>query len=208
MIFAALIFPFLGIGILFLGFAIYDTGDPASLYTLFYTFIGVYGISLILCGILGIVYYKKVSTRFDWQKKRVWNNAAMFVTTSVYSFLFVIVFPFNNLGCDEPVSLYKLMIFPACFIYIFVTFLIAGMLTRKGRKYSLAVYGVKHPKLSPEVQENARIQYKQQMSYLAQKEFYRAARKQQRAAWRKYRRDLAYFKAGYPPRTASAFHAR
>lgn len=157
---------------------------------------------IVLGGIFGAMYRKKRAPGFDWRSKRVWNNQAMFWTVSIcslpllaVSITLIFVIPFSGYQFvggylmyeDTREILMTSVFYLSCIgvLCVIAAHCIAGAIARKGKKLSLAVYGVKHPRLLPEVKEI-------QNAYLVQKKDYRVSQK----VWHEYRKRLAYFEEG------------
>ena len=174
-VFAATIFPLLIFVLL-----------GSSVSTIFMMILIAYSVLLIvLGGVFGSKYSKKRSPDFDWRSKRAWSNQGMFWTVSVFTvllFLFAIVFLFSPINMpeeEEGMTEVVLLIFlPMCGGYGLVLYSVAGAIANKGKKLSLTVYGVKHPRLLPEVKE------------------YQNAYRVSKKVWHEYRKRLAYFEEG------------
>lgn len=174
-VFAATIFPLLIFVLL-----------GSSVSTIFMMILIAYSVLLIvLGGVFGSKYSKKRAPGFDWRSKRAWSNQAMFWTVSVFTvilFLCAIAFLFSPLNMaeeEEGLTEAVLLIFlPMCGGYGLVFYSIAGAIAKKGKKLSLTVYGVKHPRLLPEVKE------------------YQNAYRVSQKVWHEYRKRLAYFEEG------------
>ncbi len=159
---------------------------------------------IILGGIFGSMYYKKSYS--EWRSKRAWNNRTMLWTVSLCSIPLLItsiVLIFMSISAYKFVGGYLVDMYDGdvytraipctCVFYlscvgvlcVIAAHCIAGAITRKGKKLSLSVYGVKNPRLLPEVEVIQNAYLAQQNDYLASKE-----------VWHEYRKRLAYFEEG------------
>ncbi len=167
------------------------------------------GLTIILGGIFGSLYYKRRKPDFKWQRKRVWSDKAMFWTISAYclalTFSCLMFSLFNVWAFKDHAELVQQMIvficvFPFVITYYIVAYSCAGAIKHKGTKLSLAIFGAKRPWLNPELEEqylaDANAYSSRKQTYIEQKNAYLAERNAQRKVWRKYRRELAYFEEG------------
>ncbi len=191
-VFSALIVPLFAIIFLLMG-GIFDP-TLSGYFMVTVALLCVYGaLVIVLGGIVGAMYTRKKNPRFDWQRKRVWNDAAMWITLSACALcLLVLCIIFTFTLKAESYWVILVCTLPFFVVYVAVLYPVAGAIARSGKKLSLAVFGVKHPKLLPATRE-------QNAAYRVQKSDYRAARREQSRAWRKYRRKLAYFEEGLVP---------
>ncbi len=172
--------------------------------------LGVWGgcgaLLIVLGGIFGALYRKKRSPNFDWRSKGVWSNQRMFWTVSICSIPLLatsIALIFISIFTDKFVGGYLVDMYDGdvytrsipitCVFYlscvgvlcVIAAHCIAGAIARRGKKLSLAVYGVKHPRRLPEMKVIQNAYLAQQRDYIASKE-----------EWQKYRKRLAYFEEG------------
>lgn len=167
------------------------------LYVMIGSFIGgagsyipflVYGGLMLICGLLCYKYYVRKEKPLDWQKKSVWNYAIMYCIVSASTVALILIWTVVLGGVFSNI-LNTISIMVSIAIYAIVFYSIAVAYQMKGKKLSLEVFGLKHPKLLPGVKE-------QNEAYRAQKKAYVAARKENKKAWHKYRIDCAYYEEG------------
>lgn len=159
-------------------------------------FLFLFAVSFIIALIIALLicnrYVQKEKPNFDWRKRGVWSNAAMYCTISVSSFIIILsssLFVAALATGDEAIEFSYFIPFFIAAGFIAVYYSVAATLQKRGEKFSLEVFGVKQPELLPRMKEARK-------AYSAQRMEYFAAQKENRRAWRNYRMDCAYYEEG------------